>query len=123
MQNIIIEAESNPQNALGKYIKYLYDSTQDFRQKYLGTLHWTILSAIREYTINIMRKYILEILYIYQKEKIINVMNEKLEIIANLIAFGVGGSILYQNKETYLNQKDNIEKEIKILLNIDEIKI
>lgn len=118
MQEIITNAKNNPKNALDNYLNYMIVSTQEFRNKYLGTLHWTILSAIREYSLNIMKKYILEILYIYKENNIIDTPKEKLETVANLIAYGVGGSILYQSKESYIKQQEEINKNVNILLGI-----
>lgn len=57
MQNVINSSKNKPDEVLTKYINYMDYATQDFRSKYLAKLHWTILSAIREYTLRVMKKY------------------------------------------------------------------
>lgn len=91
-------------------------ATQDFRSKYLAKLHWTILSAIREYTLRVMKKYILLILEDYVKNDIVKIPKENITVTANLIAFGTGGSILYQSKEVYESQKYDIFNKISKVL-------
>lgn len=116
MQNVIDSSKNKPDEVLTKYIDYMDFATQDFRSKYLAKLHWTILAAIREYTLRVMKKYILVILEDYVKNDVIKISQENITIIANLIAFGIGSSILYQSKETYEKQKNDIFKEISKLL-------
>lgn len=116
MQNVIDSSKNKPDEVLTKYIDYMDFATQDFRSKYLAKLHWTILAAIREYTLRVMKKYILVILEDYVKNDVIKISQENVTIIANLIAFGTGSSILYQSKETYEKQKNDIFKEISKLL-------
>ena len=116
MQNVIDSSKNKPDEVLTKYIDYMDFATQDFRSKYLAKLHWTILAAIREYTLRVMKKYILVILEDYVKNDVIKIPQENITIIANLIAFGTGSSILYQSKETYEKQKNDIFKEISKLL-------
>ena len=108
MQNVINSSKNKPDEVLTKYINYMDYATQDFRSKYLAKLHWTILSAIREYTLRVMKKYILLILENYVENGVIKIPKENITVTANLIAFGTGGSILYQSKEVYESQKDDI---------------
>ncbi|MDO5569758.1 MAG: TetR/AcrR family transcriptional regulator, partial [bacterium] len=108
MQMIVDDTHTHTKGALKRYIEYIFDATIDFRKKYLLKLHWTILGAIREYTVRLMRKYIFDILSIYREKNIIDIDSDRLEMISNLIAFGVGGSILYQDGDTFTKQKQEI---------------
>lgn len=116
MQNVINSSKNKPDEVLTKYINYMDYATQDFRSKYLAKLHWTILSAIREYTLRVMKKYILLILEDYVKNDIVKIPKENITVTANLIAFGTGGSILYQSKEVYESQKYDIFNKISKVL-------
>ena len=62
------------------------------------------------------------------KNDIVKIPKENITVTANLIAFGTGGSILYQSKEVYESQKYDIfnktqridsdfDKEVRGLLN------
>lgn len=120
MQRIVDDDANNLQHALSTYINYIDDATQDFRKKYLKKMHWSILGAIREYTLRIMRKYVFLIIKSFHKKNIIKTEEHELEIVANFIAYAVGGSILYQDKQNYNNQKKDIFLIISNLLGISE---
>lgn len=116
MQEIVDNEKKSPQDTLTKYIEYIEVATQDFRDQYLHKLHWSILGAIREYTLRIMRKFVLQIIEFYSERGIIQSQSRSLEVTANFVALSVGGSILYQDKATYLKQKSDILKAIELLL-------
>ena len=40
-----------------------------------------------------------------------------MEVAANFLTYGVGGSILYQSKEQYLQQEEEIKEVVRMLLN------
>lgn len=105
---------------LTRYIDYINDATQEFRAQYLKTLHWSILGAIREHTMLIMKKYIREILDIYLEKEIITLLAVDIEVAVNLLAFGVGGSILYQNGEKYKEQRADTQNIIAQLLGLSK---
>lgn len=50
------------------------------------------------------------------KNDIVKIPKENITVTANLIAFGTGGSILYQSKEVYESQKDDIFNKISKVL-------
>ena len=93
MQNVINSSKNKPDEVLTKYINYMDYATQDFRSKYLAKLHWTILSAIREYTLRVMKKYILLILEDYVKNDIVKIPKENITVTAKLISSRTGGNV------------------------------
>lgn len=116
MQEIVDDGKKTPRDTLTKFIEYIEVATQDFREKYLHKLHWSILGAIREYTLRIMRKFVRQIIEFYSETGIIQPQGRSLEVTANFVALSVGGSILYQDKDTYYAQKSDILKGIELLL-------
>ena len=110
MKEIVDNGKENPDHELTKYLDYIDEATQDFREKYLKKLHWSILAAIREHTMQIMKKYIREIINNDLEKGIIKPLAVETEVAVNLLAFGVGGSILYQNGEEYHNQRLDVQK-------------
>lgn len=120
MQKIVDEGRKNPERELTKYLDYMDEATQEFRAQYLKKLNCSILCTIREHTIALMRKYIREILNNYLEKGIIQKPEVDLEVASNMLAFSFGGSILYQSKESYHAQKDELKKLIPLLLGITE---
>lgn len=120
MEAILEEGKLAPEDTLTRYLDYIQNATESFRGQYLQTLHWSVLGAIREHTMRIMRKYILEILHIYLENNIIKQPKIGLDITANLLAYGIGGSILYQANETYTSQKADAYRLIPMLLDLTE---
>ena len=98
MQNVINSSKNKPDEVLTKYINYMDYATQDFRSKYLAKLHWTILSAIREYTLRVMKKYILLILEDYVKNDIVKIPKENITVTAKLISSRTGGNVYIISK-------------------------
>lgn len=117
MQSIVDEGKVNPNYTLSRYFDYLDAATQDFRGKYLAKLHWSILGAIREYTLRIMKVYVYKILEIYLESGIINYPIEKLDVMSNLVAYAVGGCILYQDKQLYHEQKEDVYAFVSTIIN------
>lgn len=113
---IVEESRISPDYALTKYLGYIMDETQNFRGQYLAKLHWSILGAIREHTMMLMRKYIREVIGVYIENGIVCEANMEPDAAANLLAYGIGGSILYQDQEHYLAQKQETEKLLPMLL-------
>ena len=111
----------SPNGTLTRYIDYINEATQDFRARYLQTLHWSVLGAIREHTMKIMPKYIMEIILLYQNEGIITEPIMSLEMAANLLAYGIGGSILYQVKEQYQEQEYEVKALLPMLLGASDM--
>lgn len=120
MRKIVEAGKEEPEGELMKYLDYMNEATQDFREKYLKKLNCSILCTIREYTITLMRKYIREILSNYLEKGIIQKPGLDLDVTSDTIAFSFGGSILYQNKESYQDQKEEVKKLIPLLLGITE---
>lgn len=120
MKEIVEAGRVNPKRELSKYIEYMHEATQDFRGKYLGKLHWSILGAIREHTMFIMKKYIGEILDNYLKKEIITEPVMGRDVVVNLLAYGIGGSILYQDGKTYEEQEKSLKCLIPMLLGASE---
>ncbi len=120
MQAMVDSGRDNPNKLLTRYIDQLNKMTQQFRAQYLHQLHWSILGAIREHTLLVIKKYIREILEIYIEKGIIAVSIADIEIATNLLAFGIGGSILYQSQETYAAQQSELKQLLTSLLGISE---
>lgn len=118
MKDILQAGEAKPEGELLAYLTYMEGAVQSFREEYLGKLHWSILGVIREHTLGIMRKYIRQILENYFKKGIISKPSLGLEVTANQLAYGIGGSMLYQNAAQYAEQKEEILKMIPMLLGI-----
>lgn len=120
MQKIVEREKENPDRALSKFINYIDKATQEFRALYLQKLHWSVLSAIREHTMMTMKKYIRQILENYLEKGIIKETDLSIEVATNMLAFGIGGSILYQNSEEYRKQRDDIKKLIERMPGVKE---
>lgn len=120
MRLIINTDREKPHRMLTKYINYINEATQSFRGQYLHTLHWSILGAIREHTMLIMKKYIREILELYVEQGMLAPPSSSMEITVNLLAFGVGGSILYQSREEYCKQQADIKKLLTQILGLSD---
>ncbi|MBE7088791.1 MAG: TetR/AcrR family transcriptional regulator [Clostridiales bacterium] len=118
MQKIISDNSNGPYNKITKYINFIDYFTQSFRDKYSGKIHWSVLSSLWEYTIRIMRRYIMVILQGYSRIGLIYKTQADLEIVANIIAYSVGGSILYQNKQAFERQKPELFRNIAMLTTI-----
>lgn len=116
MQTIVDEGKNNPRGTLTRYIEYIELETESFRAEYLKKLHWSILGAIREYTVRIMRGFVYQILSNYTEKGIIKPQDRNLEVTANFVALAVGGSILYQDKDVYYAQKADIFKGVELLI-------
>lgn len=113
MQEIVENGKANPDRELTKFIDCIDKLTQEFRSQYLEKLHWSVLSAIREHTMLVMKKYIRQILDNYLEKGIIKETDLPIEVATNLLAFGIGGSILYQSGETYHSQQVYIKQLIE----------
>lgn len=120
MRLIVHTDRENPVGMLTRYIDYIHEATQDFRAQYLKTLHWSILGAIREHTMLIMKKYIREILELYVEQGFFAAQGTDIDIAINLLAFGVGGSILYQSREEYEQQQPDMKKRITQILGLPD---
>lgn len=118
MKEIVDSGEVNTQGVLSRYLLYIKNATTDFREKYMEKMHWSIVGAIRENTLRIMHHYTYEILKMYKEKGYIHT-ETSLEVAANLIAYGVGGSILYQDDATYAEQEPIIIEEVKRLLKVN----
>lgn len=116
MREIVGEGLSKPEHTLTRYLDYIELATQSFRDTYSQTLHWSVLSAIREHTMKIMRKYIEDILRLYLDNHLIAEPPMGLAVAANLLAYGIGGSILYQDHKAYESQKAHTYRLIPLLL-------
>ena len=103
MDEIIENGKDNPSDTLTKYFEYIHQ---------LG-----VLGAIREHTLEVMHKYVLQILEIYQEKGMLTNASASMEVAANFLTYGVGGSILYQSKEQYLQQEEEIKEVVRMLLN------
>lgn len=112
----IVRREEEPEKILTEYIDYIAQTACEFRQRYRLQLHWSMLSAIREYMLKIMRRDISEILQRYLRKGIVSQPQLGLETTADLLAFGVGGSILYQENDSYTAQRDHLYQVIPLLL-------
>lgn len=117
MDEIIENGKDNPSDTLTKYFEYIHEATQEFRRNYVGKLQLGVLGAIREHTFEVMHKYVLQILEIYQEKGMLTNASASMEVAANFLTYGVGGSILYQSKEQYLQQEEEIKEVVKMLLN------
>lgn len=117
MDEIIENGKDNPSDTLTKYFEYIHEATQEFRRNYVGKLQLGVLGAIREHTLEVMHKYVLQILGIYQEKGMLTNASASMEVAANFLTYGVGGSILYQSKEQYLQQEEEIKEVVKMLLN------
>lgn len=117
MDEIIENGKDNPSDTLTKYFEYIHEATQEFRRNYVGKLQLGVLGAIREHTLEVMHKYVLQILEIYQEKGMLTNASASMEVAANFLTYGVGGSILYQSKEQYLQQEEEIKEVVKMLLN------
>lgn len=120
MRIIVDCGKEKTDRVLTKYLDYINDATQEFRAQYLKTLHWSILGAIREHTMLIMKKYIREILENYLENGILSSLEVDIEVAVNFLAFGVGGSILYQNGEKYNEQRVDTQNTIAQLLGLSK---
>ena len=120
MDEIIENGKDNPSDTLTKYFEYIYEATQEFRRNNVGKLQLGVLGAIREHTLEVIHKYVLQILEIYQEKGMLTNASASMEVAANFLTYGVGGSILYQSKEQYLQQEEEIKEVVKMLLNSNE---
>ena len=120
MDKIIEKGKKNPSNLLMEYFDYIYEAVKDFRSKYLNIIHLNILGAIREHTMEVMHEYVTKILVVYRDTGIFARDSVSLEVAANILTYGVGGSILYQSNEQYKKQIDEIKCIFPILLGCDE---
>ena len=112
----IVRREEEPEGILTEYIDYIAQTAREFRQRYRLQLHWSMLGAIREYMLKIMRRDILEILQRYLQEGIVSQPQLGLEATADLLAFGIGGSILYQENDSCEAQRNHLYQVIPLLL-------
>ena len=110
MHRIVNTDREHPNHMLTRYVDYINEAAQGFREQYLNKLHWSILGAIREHTMLIMKKYIREILELYIEQGMLTTQRASIEIMVNLLAFGVGGSILYQSGEEYSSQQSDVKR-------------
>ena len=115
---LIVEAGNKPGQMLIEYIEYIERETQCFREQYLNQLHWGILGAIREYTLRIMQKFIAENLSNYMAQNALQIPDIGIEAAANLLAYGIGGSILYQNRAHCETHKEAMCEIIFLLLRV-----
>lgn len=122
MMEILSTRRDAPEEELTQYIDYIFEATQSFRAQYLYKLHWSVISAIREHTMKLMKKYIRQILNNYIEKGIIQKVKVDIDVAVNLLAFGIGGSILYQSSEEYEKQIEDVYKLIPMLLgDIEEV--
>ncbi|MDO4568271.1 MAG: TetR/AcrR family transcriptional regulator [Clostridia bacterium] len=108
-----------PDRELTKYFDYIQQATYEFRERYIDIMHWSILGAIRENTLRIMRKYIHLILSNYIEKGLLDVRKEDIESLSGFIAFGVGCSVLYQTNEQYALQRNAIVCNVARVLGIE----
>lgn len=120
MKEIVENGKSNPEPELTKFIDYIDKAAQEFRAQYLKKLHWSVLSAIREHTMLVMKKYIRHILDNYLEKGIIAKTDLSTDVAVNLLAFGVGGSILYQSGEEYRLQREDLKRLIALLSGVGD---
>ena len=118
MRLIVNSAGESPDGLLTRYIEYINEATQSFRAQYLKTLHWSILGAIREHTMLIMKRYIREILELYVEKGVMANPGTDMKIAVNLLAFGVGGSILYQSADEYERQQPDMKRRVIQMLEL-----
>lgn len=123
MREISEAAVKDPNQSLSRYIIYIENATKEFRDKYLQQLHWSVLGAIREYTMQIMKKYVKSILDIYVEQGILEKMSSSTEAASDMIAYGVGASILYRREAEYRKIKPEIMKIVARILETEVEKI
>lgn len=119
MQAILEDGIQSSEHVLLDYIDYIDEAAQTFREQYLSKLHWSILGAIREHTLFLMKKYIRQILAYYLEAQKIVPPACGIDVAANMLAFSIGGSILYQTKESYHEQRKDVLAIIPLLIGID----
>lgn len=68
----------------------------------------------------VMKKYIRQILHNYLEKGIIRETDLPIEVATNLLAFGIGGSILYQSGEAYHAQRADLKRLIERMPGIRE---
>lgn len=111
MNQIAYDEMYTPLKRLLNFIDHLNEATQTFRTDYLEVLHWSVVGAIRERTLRVTNTYFRIIL-----EKCLEVGDiidhESLNVVSACASMGIGGSILYQSKEEFENQKDIIIKAL-----------
>ena len=120
MREIVESGNADPDRVLTKFIDYIDTAAQGFRAQYLQKLHWSVLSAIREHTMLIMKKYIRQILDNYIEKGVIRETDLPPEVATNLLAFGVGGSILYQSGEEYHAQRADLKRLMESMSGVRE---
>lgn len=119
VQKIVEDGKNNPEGKLTKYLNYIYTATENFREQYIIHLHWSILGAIRESFIKVMRKYIRQILENYINNGSITQGEMDIEVAVNVISYSFGCSIVLHTGEEYRKQKDELEKLIPMLLKVN----
>ena len=120
MQEIVANGKEDPDHELTKFIDHIDRATQEFRAQYLQKLHWSVLSAIREHTMRIMKKYIRQILDNYLEKGLLRETDLPIEVATNLLAFGIGGSILYQSGAEYHAQRAGLKSLIERMPGVKE---
>lgn len=120
MQQMVQEGRDHPENELMRYINYMQRESERFREYFQNRLHWSLICAIREYTLRLMKQYIKEILENYVEKGLITEPERGLEVTANLLAFGIGGSIIYQSAEEFKEQKSQVCSLIELLTGRNE---
>lgn len=120
MREIVDGGKDRPDRELTRFIDYLNEATQSFREQYLKKLHWSVLAAIREHTMLVMKKYIGEILDNYLAKGLVSLPAADIGVAVNLLAFGVGGSILYQSGGEYARQQPDVKRLITKMLGLPD---
>ena len=118
VQSMVDSGKEHPEGGLSHFFECVEVEVTGFRIKYLNKLHWSILSAIREYTVRIMPKYVAEILHSYASAGIYKRPESEIPLLANLVSYCVGSSMIYQSEQDYKQNREHIMKKVSDMLDI-----
>lgn len=116
LRELVESGMDAPNCELTKLFNFIHAETQKFREQYLNQLHWSILGAIREHTLRTSRKYVRDILDNYVQKGLMKVPEVGLDAASNVLAYGICGTILYQEGETAIAQRDDICRIMSLTL-------
>lgn len=107
----------DPFRTMTRFFEYMQVETFQFREKYKGKIHRTVLWAIREHMLTIIVPYIRQII------KAITDMHAKLpldlDVTAVLLAHGVGSLMMHEDSEWMLQNVPDTQKAVYLMMGLD----
>lgn len=114
---IVEHGRRNPCRLMEDFFSYMELETERYRARYEKTMHRTIRWAIREHTLEITEPYFREIVAIQSAYYNVPPAVDA-DVAALYLTYGVGSSILHEEKERFFSLRRDIKHGISLLMGL-----